>query len=185
MINSFRRLPLWGKASCIINVFLLIVIIGLCISSNIKQHKLEATNYELKNTIAEQTLSIEYLEAEVHNQAAKIEEMTKKLEKYQSSSNNSVRSGKFKITAYCACSTCCGKWAGGNTASGTKPTAGRTIAVDTSVIPFGTKVVIDGHTYVAEDTGGAIKGNRIDIFFDSHQKALEWGVRYKDVQIIK
>ncbi len=94
-------------------------------------------------------------------------------------------SGKFKLTAYCACSKCCGKWAGGNTASGTKPTQGRTIAVDTSVIPFGTQVIIDGHTYIAEDTGSAIKGNKIDVFFDNHEEALQFGVRYADVTIVR
>ena len=83
----------------------------------------------------------------------------------------------FKATAYCPCSKCCGKWAGGNTASGTTPTAGRTIAVDTSVIPFGTKIIINGITYIAEDTGSLIEGNRIDIFFDSHEEALQFGVQ--------
>ena len=63
--------------------------------------------------------------------------------------------------------------------------AGRTIAVDSSVIPLGSEIVIDGHTYVAEDTGSAIKGNRIDIYFDTHQEALNFGVQYADVYIIK
>lgn len=93
--------------------------------------------------------------------------------------------GKFKLTAYCSCKICCGKWSGGNTASGTKPTANRTIAVDTSVIPFGTKVIIDGRTYIAEDTGSAIKGNKIDIYFDNHEEALKFGVKYIDVKIVK
>lgn len=77
-------------------------------------------------------------------------------------------------TAYCACENCCGK-ADGITATGTKATAGRTIAVDPSVIPYGTEVIINGHTYVAEDCGGAVKGNCIDIYFDSHAEALEFG----------
>ena len=94
-------------------------------------------------------------------------------------------SKKFKLTAYCACSKCCGKWSGGNTASGTKPTQGRTIAVDTRVIPFGAKVVINGHTYIAEDTGSAIKGNKIDVYFDNHEEALQFGVKYADVTIVK
>lgn len=92
-----------------------------------------------------------------------------------------VSLGTFKLTAYCNCSTCCGQWAGGATASGAMPKAGRTIAVDTSVIPFGTKVVINGNVYVAEDTGGAIKGNKIDVFFSSHQEALNFGVQYAEV----
>lgn len=90
--------------------------------------------------------------------------------------------GKFKITHYCICSKCCGKSPShpnyGVTASGKRAVPGRTIAVDTRVIPLGTKVVIDGHTYIAEDTGGAIKGNRIDICVSSHSEALRKGVRH-------
>lgn len=90
--------------------------------------------------------------------------------------------GEFKLTAYCACSYCCGK-SDGITASGTVATQGRTIAVDPSVIPYGTEVVINGNTYVAEDCGGAIKSNKIDIYFDSHSEALAFGVQYADVYI--
>ena len=92
--------------------------------------------------------------------------------------------GTFKVTGYCSCSRCCGKTTG-VTASGTKATAGRTIAADTSKLPFGTKVLINGHTYTVEDRGGAIRGNRIDVFFSSHAKALEWGVRYCEVYAVK
>lgn len=89
--------------------------------------------------------------------------------------------GDFDITAYCTCHICCHPYdpectgKPSHTASGTTPTEGRTIAVDPSVIPLGTKVYFNNHTYVAEDTGGAIKGNRIDLFFNSHQAALAWG----------
>ena len=83
--------------------------------------------------------------------------------------------GKFTLTAYCSCSRCCGKWASGNTASGKKAEANHTIATDPKVIPLGTEVVINKKIYVAEDTGGAIKGNRIDVFFDSHSDALDFG----------
>lgn len=90
--------------------------------------------------------------------------------------------GKYVITAYCTCRVCCGVYSGGNrTASGTVPTSNRTIAVDTSVIPFGTKVVINGQVYVAEDRGGAIKGKRIDMFFMTHKEALRWGRRTMEV----
>ena len=84
--------------------------------------------------------------------------------------------GEFVATAYCSCAYCCGK-TDGITASGTYCTAGRTIAADTSIFPFGTELVIDGHTYVVEDVGGAIGGHRIDIYFDSHQEALNYGRR--------
>lgn len=92
--------------------------------------------------------------------------------------------GKFVITAYCTCRVCCGVYSGGNrTASGTVPTSNHTIAVDTSVIPFGTKVVINGQVYVAEDRGGAIKGKRIDMFFMTHSEALRWGRRTMEVYL--
>lgn len=84
---------------------------------------------------------------------------------------------KFKVTAYCPCKKCSGKW-GKMTSTGVIAKAGRTIAVDPKYIPYGTKVTINGNTYVAEDCGGAIKGNRIDIYFDSHQEALAFGVQY-------
>ena len=62
-------------------------------------------------------------------------------------------------------------------------TANHTIAVDTDIIPLGSTVYIDGVAYVAEDTGGAIKGNRIDIYVEDHALALNKGVDYLDVKI--
>lgn len=69
------------------------------------------------------------------------------------------------------------------TSTGTVATANRTIAVDPKVIPYGSKVKIDGKEYIAEDCGGAIKGNRIDIFVDNHDNTLEQGVRYLNVKV--
>lgn len=90
--------------------------------------------------------------------------------------------GTFEISAYCACLKCCGK-TDGITATGVKATEGRTIAVDPDVIPYGTELFIDGFTYRAEDTGGSIKGRKLDIFFNSHLEALEWGVQEHEVFI--
>lgn len=98
--------------------------------------------------------------------------------------NEYVNLGTFQISAYCHCVKCCGK-SDGITAIGTKVQANKTIAVDPRVIPLGSKVIIDGYTYVAEDTGGAIKGNRIDMYFPTHQAALDWGIRYKQVSLVK
>ena len=78
--------------------------------------------------------------------------------------------GNFKITYYCACEKCCNK-ADGITATGSRVAEGRTIAVDPSVIPYGTKVIIGGHIFTAEDCGGAIKQNHIDIYVNSHEEA--------------
>lgn len=91
-----------------------------------------------------------------------------------------VSMGTFKITAYCACSSCCGK-SDGITASGTKATEGRTIAADPSVLPYGTKVIINGHEYTVEDCGGSIKGNSLDVYMESHSEALVHGVQYAEV----
>ena len=87
----------------------------------------------------------------------------------------------YKITAYCSCSKCCGKTTG-RTASGTQAIAGRTVAAP-SKFAFGTKLNIGGHIYTVEDRGGAIKGNRIDIYVSSHSAALQWGVKYLPVSV--
>ena len=89
----------------------------------------------------------------------------------------------FKVTAYCSCSKCCGKKTG-ITASGTRATAGRTVAAS-SQYSFGTKLLINGNVYTVEDRGGAIKGNKIDIYMDSHSQALAWGVKYLPVQVVQ
>ena len=89
----------------------------------------------------------------------------------------------FKVTAYCSCAKCCGK-TNGITASGTKATAGRTIATS-SQFAFGTKLDIGGYTYVVEDRGGAIQGNKIDIYMNSHAEALAWGVKYLPVTVVQ
>ncbi len=89
----------------------------------------------------------------------------------------------YKITAYCPCAKCCGKTSG-ITASGTKATAGRTVAAS-SQFAFGTKLNIGGHTYTVEDRGGAVNGNKIDIFVNTHAEALAWGVRYLTVSVVQ
>ena len=88
----------------------------------------------------------------------------------------------YKVTAYCSCAKCCGK-ATGRTASGTIATAGRTVAAS-SKFAFGTKLNVGGNVYTVEDRGGAINGNRIDIFVNSHAEALRWGVRYLPVSVV-
>ena len=92
-------------------------------------------------------------------------------------------SGRYKVTAYCSCVRCCGK-TNGITASGRRATANHTVAAP-STFAFGTQMVINGRTYVVEDRGGAIQGNRIDVYMNSHAEAIAWGVRYLDVEVIK
>ena len=94
--------------------------------------------------------------------------------------------GKFWITHYCPCAQCCGVGGGKVTASGTTPTVGRTVGVNPRLIPYGTRLQIgDVDTYVAEDTGGGIGWNHIDVFCGSHQEALNAGVGWYDVWSIR
>ena len=106
-----------------------------------------------------------------------------------------VSLGEFKLTAYCSCAKCCGKWANnrpkdkhGNEivygSIGERLTAGYSIAVDPDVIPYGTEVIINNHTYKAQDCGGAINGNEIDVYFDDHKEALNFGVQYAEVFMV-
>lgn len=94
-----------------------------------------------------------------------------------SSSSSGTYLGRFKLTGYCSCSICTGQWSGGSTASGTTPTAGRTIAM--GGVPFGTKLMINGQVYTVEDRGTAY--GHVDIFCSSHSEALSFGVQYADV----
>jgi uncharacterized protein YabE (DUF348 family) len=61
-----------------------------------------------------------------------------------------------------------------------------TIAVDPRVIPLGTKVYVEGYGFaIAEDTGGAIKGNKIDVFFNTYSEVYKWGVKNVEVYILR
>ena len=99
------------------------------------------------------------------------------------SSTSGTTTKIFKVTAYCSCAKCCGKTTG-YTASGTVATAGRTVAAS-SQFAFGTKLIINGHEYTVEDRGGAVTGNKIDIYMNSHTEALAWGVKYLPVEVAK
>ncbi|RFC47808.1 MAG: 3D (Asp-Asp-Asp) domain-containing protein [Verrucomicrobia bacterium] len=110
----------------------------------------------------------------------------------------------LEATGYCKCGQCCG-WKRnlffrpvyaygpqegqpkvvGVTACGTKAKPG-TIAADTAVFPFGTRIRVPGYGWgTVEDRGGAIQGTRLDLFFNSHREALEWGRRSVTVEVIR
>ena len=114
------------------------------------------------------------------------------LESYQENENDAETAeadtkwtslGTFKVTAYCPCEACCGAWANGITADGSRATEGVTVAADISVLPFDTIVQIGGEEYEVQDRGGAIQGNRIDIYFDDHETAEAYGVQYHEVLV--
>ena len=99
--------------------------------------------------------------------------------------------GEFAIVAYCPCEACCGEWALNRpdgivyTASGAEAKAGVTVAVDPDVIPLGSKVYIDGlGWYVAQDTGN-FTGKVIDVYFNDHAEAVEFGRRDAVVGIVE
>lgn len=92
--------------------------------------------------------------------------------------------GVFKTTAYCPCSRCSEGW-GRKTSTGAIATSGHTIAVDPGVIPYGTKVMINGTIYTAEDRGGGVKGHHVDIFFNTHGETAQYGTRNAEVFLIQ
>ena len=95
------------------------------------------------------------------------------------------------ITAYCPCEKCCGIWAKNRpngvvyTASGEVAQEGVTVAADWDVYPAGTVLYIEGMgEYIVQDVGGAVNGNHIDIFLDSHEKAVNFGKQTAFVEVL-
>ncbi|MBP3480881.1 MAG: 3D domain-containing protein [Clostridia bacterium] len=91
---------------------------------------------------------------------------------------------QFTATAYCKCTECNGRWGTdkpdgqAESATGAKLSEGVSIAADFSVLPPFTQVEISGMgIYTVHDCGGAIKGNRIDIYFENHEDAQAFGVQ--------
>lgn len=97
------------------------------------------------------------------------------------------RTVRMRVTAYCACRRCCGKFADGITASGHKIRRGDTFVAADKRYSFGTEMIVadynKGKPIKVLDRGGAIRGNKLDVFFNSHRKARKWGVKYIDVKV--
>jgi len=100
-----------------------------------------------------------------------------------------ARTIRMRVTAYSPDARSCGKWADGITASGRPVTfnAGRLVAADTDLLPFGSLVSIpgyaDGEAVEVLDRGGAIKGQRLDVLYPTHDRAMQWGVQHLDVTV--
>ena len=112
----------------------------------------------------------------------------------------------MEVTGYCNCGLCCNwqrEWLGmgrtvvkagpnkgrpkevGVTASGTRADHG-TVAADTSLLPFGSIVYVPGYGYGrVEDRGGAVTGKHLDLWFPSHEEAMEWGRKRMYVHVWK
>ena len=124
---------------------------------------------------------------EVATEPEEIKTATEGVKQEQTEKSEYASLGEFKLTAYCSCEKCCGIWAYNRPngivygAIGEELKEGYSIAVDPNVIPYGTEVIINDKIYKAQDCGGAIKGNRIDVYFNSHEDALEFGVKHEEV----
>ena len=94
---------------------------------------------------------------------------------------------RMRVTAYCPCSKCCGQSADGITANGHRIRRGDAFVAADRRYPFGTEMIVPGYNggqpVKVLDRGGAIRGDKLDAFFHSHQEALEWGVQYLDVKV--
>lgn len=121
------------------------------------------------------------VETEVVTDVIKIEPSTENVKIEGVDTEISMTSlGTFEVSAYCPCPLCCGQWGGGTenktTSIGVGAYQGNTIAVDPSVIPYGTKLYLEGvGTFIASDCGGAIKGNKLDVYVVSHSEGLKFG----------
>ena len=95
----------------------------------------------------------------------------------------------IKVTAYCPCEICCGKWADGQTASGYWIQPGDRFVAAPKHIPFGTKLIVPGYNndqpVEVKDRGGAITVSRLDVFYDTHQTAKNWGIKYLEIKAIE
>lgn len=197
---GFKRIVLFVVIICM----LIAIIIGCVCRKNTNKHT-EATD----KIVETQAISSEeddiskdkhsnFVDATDENEITATTESVTPETNVQEDDNNSnlVNLGNFKLTAYCSCSICCGEWAynrpideNGNEivygSTGERLIAGISIAVDPDIIPYNSNVIINGRIYTAHDTGGAINGNRIDVYFNNHQDALNFGVQYADVYVIQ
>lgn len=159
--------------------------------ADVAKDVITATDSASKETLSQVGLFSSFSNANIlmFNQVLKEQQLSlekqqdklKKEEKQQEAKKQEeVKKGwthEFHVTAYCGCYSCSEGY-GTQTSTGVTAEAGRTIAVDPDVVPYGSKVQINGHTYVAEDCGGAINGYDIDIYMDEHSSTDRFGSQY-------
>lgn len=156
----------------------------------VAQNKLDATEVTLEVVSNDLNVEIEKnegLSASLGNMSKELEEANITIEELKNDEYEFVYIGDFKLTHYCkgAYPHICGSGAG-VTATGTKITVGRTVAVDPKQIPYGTQMYIEGYGWrTAEDCGGAVKGNHIDIAVETHDQAMSMGIKYGGVWVLK
>jgi 3D (Asp-Asp-Asp) domain-containing protein len=150
-----------------------------CVIEPLKQAE---TDYPIKSIPEPQT-----------EQETALETVVERLE--EESKQTSVYLGRFELTAYCSCYQCCGEYALNRPIDengdeivfgsiGQRLYQGVSIAVDPKVIPYGSTVLIGSSKYIAHDCGGAIKGNKIDIYFNNHSDARSFGRQHQEVYLL-
>lgn len=176
-----------------------IMIIGFT-SFGVAQYRMEKTNESLKTELNSTQLVLDATKNELNTtkenlviEIGRSDELSALLDManttisdLQDEEYKFVYLGDFKLTHYCneLYEHICG-YGDGLTAIGTKVKPGYTIAVDPKVIPYGSKVYIEGYGWrVAEDCGGAVKGNHIDIAVDTHPEAMSKGVKTGGVWVL-
>lgn len=147
------------------------------------------TNIELdgmRRSVYSETQKNRELQKEVNSLSDELKAANKTIKDLKDTEYKLVYMGDFEISYYCnenynhICND-----GGGETSTGNDPIVGNTIAVSPDVIPYGSYVYIEGCGFrVADDTGGAIKGNRIDVLVSSHEEALELGRKNAGVWIL-
>lgn len=166
---------------------LMLIFYALCIHYVIKykgtEQNLMAAKNEARmaaNTAVEQVDIIDALKEDIAASKATITDL-------KSDEHEFVYLGDFKLTHYCTelenhiCGT-----GDGITSTGAPITAGRSIAVDQTIIPYGSQLYIEGYGYrIAEDCGETIQGRHIDIAVDSHEQALNMGTTTGGVWILR
>lgn len=141
----------------------------------LKEQQLNLKEQQL--SLKEQQLSLKEQQLSLKKQQDKLKKEEKEQEAKKQEEVKKGWTHEFHVTAYCGCYSCSEGY-GTQTSTGVTAEAGRTIAVDPDVVPYGSKVQINGHTYVAEDCGGAINGYEIDIYMDEHSSTDRFGSQY-------
>ena len=148
-------------------------------SSEVQDTSSDSADYSEDSTYTEDTASAGSDYTEDTSSESTAEDTSSSADTSSSDSGSSSQGtylGTFKLTGYCNCAQCCGT-AGNSTASGTTPTAGRTVAM--AGVPFGTKLLINGNVYTVEDLGTPY--GHVDIYCSSHSEALSFGLQYAEV----